>query len=265
MNICNKGIAPLIAILIIAGAVLVGGGIVYYGAKKMPSLAGWSAQHTQQIVQHQNPAQGLKLFIDSLQPNFGAVGTRVTIIGNDFTATDNTVNFGSHGGVIPNISSASASALEFLVPDHNSPDCSYQTPRCPFAYIKTIPGAYNVSVTNAQGAGNQLMFTVTAPAGASACLPSGITLDTVASINIGGSNKITVGQKLATLGAVCNNNQLTDAGGKPVTFYHLTGCWGNPPYNYRQILANQSQAIKNLQANSTVITLTCNLSGVAIP
>ncbi len=96
----------------------------------------------------------------------------------------------------------------------------------------------------------------------SSCLPSGVTLDTVVSIDDGGANKITVGQTLNSLGASCNSGQLVDSNNKVIKFYNLVGCWGNPPYNYQQILSQQNQDIQNLKAQYTVITLTCNPSGL---
>ena len=96
----------------------------------------------------------------------------------------------------------------------------------------------------------------------SSCLPNGVSNDTVVSVDMGGSNKVTVGQKLATLNASCNDKQLVDGNKKPITFYNLIGCWGTPPPGYQQSLKNQDAAIKALQSKYTVITLTCNPSGV---
>jgi len=99
----------------------------------------------------------------------------------------------------------------------------------------------------------------------SSCLPNGVSNDTVVSIDMGGSNKVTVEQKLATLKASCSNNQLVDGNKKPITFYNLIGCWGTPPPDYQQSLRDQDNAIKALQTKYTVITLTCDPSGMPLP
>lgn len=96
------------------------------------------------------------------------------------------------------------------------------------------------------------------------CLPAGIMADTVSSADMNGK-KITVGELLASYGATCASGKLLDSGGREVRFYTLTGCWGNPPQDYQEILANQDREIKQLQATYRVITLTCNPGGVPIP
>jgi len=99
----------------------------------------------------------------------------------------------------------------------------------------------------------------------SSCLSKGVALDTIVSADFKGANKISVSQKLTSLRASCQHGQLVDKGDKPIKFYNLTGCWGNPPPNYLQIMADQDQAIKNLQTQYTVITITCDSSGIPIP
>jgi hypothetical protein len=76
---------------------------------------------------------------------------------------------------------------------------------------------------------------------------------------------ITVEQKLSDLKAVCNGeNKLVDGTGKPIVFYHLIGCWGNPPPNYQELLQKQRSELEKLQQQYTVIEMTCNPSGVPI-
>ena len=107
----------------------------------------------------------------------------------------------------------------------------------------------------------------------SRCLPSGIKLDDVVSADISGYakgqpvglHKVTVEQKLTELNATCSNGELVDVSGKKISFYHLTGCWGNPPYNYQDILQNQRDEINKLKEQYTVIEMTCNPSGIPIP
>ena len=104
------------------------------------------------------------------------------------------------------------------------------------------------------------------------CLPSEIKLTDVVSVqfiksgNDGNAvKKITVKQKLEELKAHCQNGKLVDAKGKEIHFYHLTGCWGNPPVDYLEILEQQRKEIEKLKERYTVIEMTCNPSGVPIP
>jgi len=107
----------------------------------------------------------------------------------------------------------------------------------------------------------------------SQCLPSGVKLDDVVSADINGySNgqpagihKVTVEQKLTELNAVCSNSKLVDSYGKEIFFYHLTGCWGNPPYDYLEIVEKQLDEINKLKEQYTVVEMTCNPSGIPIP
>ncbi len=91
------------------------------------------------------------------------------------------------------------------------------------------------------------------------CLPQGIKLSDVVTVGV------SVKQKLAGMGAQCKNATLVDSAGKEIYFYHLTGCWGNPPVNYRDILQQQQNGIAALKMRFTVIELTCNPSGRPIP
>ena len=73
------------------------------------------------------------------------------------------------------------------------------------------------------------------------CLPSGIRLDDIVSAKVVGYQRpgnivrTTVEQTLGKLNAICKNDKLIDASGKEIYFYHLTGCWGNPPEHYNEI------------------------------
>ena len=79
-------------------------------------------------------------------------------------------------------------------------------------------------------------------------------------------DKVTVEQKLAELKASCrSDNKLVDGSGKEITFYHLIGCWGNPPYDYQEILKKQEDEIHKLKEQYTVVEMTCNPSGIPIP
>lgn len=102
----------------------------------------------------------------------------------------------------------------------------------------------------------------------SKCLPADIKLDDIVSAGgyPGEIKKVTVKQKLNELKATCSNeNKLVDATGKQITFYHLTGCWGNAPIGYQEILQKQQEEINKLKEQYTVIEMTCNPSGIPIP
>jgi hypothetical protein len=112
---------------------------------------------------------------------------------------------------------------------------------------------------------------VTNNSNASECLPPNTKLtDIVAAqlISFSAANgytikKVTVAQKLTELHASCAaNGKLVDGAGKEIYFYQLTGCWGNPPFNYQDILAKQQQELQQLRQQYTVIEMTCNPSGI---
>ena len=101
----------------------------------------------------------------NLSPSSGSVNTTVTITGTGFTATGNTVNFGSGIG-IPNLSSSNSTSLTFIVPSRGA------FPNCPNNAMCAAPpillGSYAVTVTNANGTSNATTFTVTSSATVSA-------------------------------------------------------------------------------------------------
>ena len=103
------------------------------------------------------------------------------------------------------------------------------------------------------------------------CLPSDIKKDSVVSfatpISPNGhanARQITVAQTLKKLKAKCSRGKLIDGRGKSIYFYHLQGCWGNPPADYLEILDRQKKEIKNLKKKFTVIEMTCNTSGMPL-
>jgi hypothetical protein len=108
----------------------------------------------------------------SLSPTSARIGGQVTITGTAFTAGANTVSFGAESvtegdlpnepTVIPDQPSADGRTITFTVPDQWRPACSYrpQGP-CPFANIRTAPGIYRISVSNANGTSGDIRLTVT--------------------------------------------------------------------------------------------------------
>ncbi len=104
------------------------------------------------------------------------------------------------------------------------------------------------------------------------CLPPGIKEDTTVSSTELASpkgemtiRKTTVGESLKKLNARCTGGKLVDRRRKPVTFYHLQGCWGNPPADYLEIMERQSEELRNLRKKYTVVEMSCNPSGFPIP
>ena len=105
------------------------------------------------------------------------------------------------------------------------------------------------------------------------CLPAGIKLSDVVEATMAGnangqpvkSRQITVEQKLNELKAACNReDKLVDGNGRQIVFYHLIGCWGNPPPDYQELLQKQREEIERLKQQNTVIEMTCNPSGALI-
>lgn len=101
-----------------------------------------------------------------------------------------------------------------------------------------------------------------------ACLPADVDAAEVIGAEPssagGNAKKITVTSKLNQIGARCRAKRLVDAKGKQIHFYRLTGCWGNPPENYQEILENQQQELARLRRRYRVIEISCNPSGVLI-
>jgi hypothetical protein len=100
------------------------------------------------------------------------------------------------------------------------------------------------------------------------CLPTDVDADEVISsepaVKGRPGKQITVKSRLNQLAARCVGNRLVDSKGKQIHFYRLTGCWGNPPENYEEILDNQQKELARLRRRYRVIEISCNPSGVLI-
>lgn len=99
------------------------------------------------------------------------------------------------------------------------------------------------------------------------CLPKDIKRTDVVSAPLdrpgrAATGKITVEQKLKELKARCRKGKLVDASGKEIYFYHLQGCWGNPPEGYQEILSQQASELEKLRRRYRVVEMTCNPGGV---
>lgn len=104
---------------------------------------------------------------------------------------------------------------------------------------------------------------------ACACLPNNINRTDVVTVQQSrpgkpGGTKVTVEQKLKAIKAKCRKGKLVDSAGKPIYFYQLQGCWGNPPAGYQEILSAQQKELEKLRKTYHVIEMTCNPSGDVI-
>ncbi len=104
------------------------------------------------------------------------------------------------------------------------------------------------------------------------CLPSNVKEDSVVSTGQTASptgkmiiEKTTVAQSLKKLKAKCSHGKLVDGKRKPIVFYYLQGCWGNPPADYLEIMDRQREELSRLKSKNTVIQMTCNSSGMPTP
>lgn len=100
------------------------------------------------------------------------------------------------------------------------------------------------------------------------CLPEDVKADEVISIEPdlkgGPGRQITVNDKLKHLRARCRGRRFVDARGRQIHFYRLTGCWGNPPADYEEIMENQRKELARLRRRYLVVEISCNPTGVLI-
>lgn len=154
--------------------------------------------------------------ITTLTPQSAAVGASVTVIGNGFSTTGNTVHFGN--GVITNLSSSDGRSLSFTLPTQLTGYGSQQVGL----------GTYYVSVTNSSGyTSNTLPFTVTSLGSYGAPVITNVSGPTNLGLNTQGVWSLTV------------NNQSGS---------YLTASvqWGDPQ-NYAYAQASQQNIATGLQ------------------
>ena len=77
-------------------------------------------------------------------------------------------------------------------------------------------------------------------------------------------HKVTVEDKLAQLGARCNEGKLVDAEGKEIRFYRLH-CFGAPTSFAMEALRQERAELDALKDKYTVIEMTCSPSGAPTP
>ena len=97
-----------------------------------------------------------------------------------------------------------------------------------------------------------------------ACLPDDVKPDEVISTQtvksdsgIDVAKQITVKQKLLEIRARCKKGKLVDPAGKEIRFYRLAGCWGNPPADYLEIMAQQQRELDEMKKHYRVIEIEC--------
>jgi hypothetical protein len=73
----------------------------------------------------------------------------------------------------------------------------------------------------------------------------------------GAMKRKTVRDRLKELKARCRKGKLIDSRGKEIYFVRLIGCWGNPPADYEEQIAQQSEEVRQLQKKYTVIQIPC--------
>ena len=102
-----------------------------------------------------------------------------------------------------------------------------------------------------------------------ACLPQNVKLSDVVSVkrrkNGMAVSKRTVDDQLKELKARCRGGELIDNRGREIYFYRLTGCWGNAPVNYLEIIDQQRIKLRELRKHYTVVEMTCDQSDGLAP
>jgi hypothetical protein len=83
-----------------------------------------------------------------VQPSAPAVGDTVTLSGSGFTVTENTIRIGT--GYLAHVSTSDGSTLRFALPASLSP-CPPEAQVCVQIVLQLTPGAYQLSVINANG------------------------------------------------------------------------------------------------------------------
>jgi len=94
------------------------------------------------------------------------------------------------------------------------------------------------------------------------CLPPDTNLEEVVSVQLKSSTqtpskRVTVRDRLRQLKAHCKRGKLVDSSGREIRLYRLLGCWGNPPADYQEQLAQQEQELQRLKKKYNVIEIPC--------
>jgi len=90
------------------------------------------------------------------------------------------------------------------------------------------------------------------------CLPTDVKLSDPAVDPRTPGTRSTVQDKLHAVRARCRKARLLDRHGREIRFYHMVGCWGNPPRGYDEILKSQEREIANLRKRYTLFEIPCD-------
>ena len=108
------------------------------------------------------------------------------------------------------------------------------------------------------GQGQSVRSVAGTPATGFPCIQKMVSLDDVATYRDNGSRNLTVRDKLIEIKARCRGHRLIDRKGRPIYFYPLQGCWGNPPEDAQAILAEQAKELVRLRRKYRVIEMACD-------
>jgi hypothetical protein len=97
--------------------------------------------------------------VSGIGPSPASIGDTVTISGTGFTSTANAITFGI--GYLHGVASADGASLRFALPAALTP-CPPSAQVCVALAVLLTPGAYQVSVVNANGSSNGMPLQVVA-------------------------------------------------------------------------------------------------------
>jgi hypothetical protein len=174
------------------------------------------------------------VFISSLSATSAAVGSSVTIYGNGFDSSYNTVNI--NGTVVTGYANNNGTSLTFVVPQintyYNNQNCSYYYYGC-----QDQSAVYQLTVSNSRGTSNAVSFTITNGYNNNNGLPT-IT-------NVTGPTSIAAGTQ-GVWGFTLNNNSNSSYVTSSIT-------WGDEnTYNYNYYNNSQSSQTTYTQGQQTV-------------
>lgn len=95
------------------------------------------------------------------------------------------------------------------------------------------------------------------PTAFAACLPANVNASEIAVYGYNGKSNVTVAEKVEELKGRCHDGRLVGPDEKEIRFFRLQ-CWGNPPSNYQEILADERRNLEILKAKNTVIVIDCD-------
>jgi hypothetical protein len=109
------------------------------------------------------------------------------------------------------------------------------------------------------------IFSSSAASQSFTCLPGDVKeTEIVRVVRIAGKDgrqnvrKITARSTLKALKAKCLKGQLVDRKRRPIKFYRIDGCWGNPPMDYIEIQERQRMELAELKKKYMVIEISCD-------